>query len=157
MYKIKKYDPIALFKNIFHVLLWIYILILIFSLSTMVTFYFITRKYSNDIIWQNTNNTVLNFERWYIYQMSINDNHTCKKIKIQGMMNWLIYWLFEELMFVMIYQCHHCCVLLFVRRQHILKKNLFVRESTLFPIQKIVVLLLVNFFASPNFQLKKAC
>ena len=32
-------------------------------------------------------------------------------------MNRLIYWLSEELMFVMIYQCHHCCVLLFVRRQ----------------------------------------
>ena len=134
MYKIKKSDPIALFKNIFHVILWIYILIFIFYLSIMVTFYFITRKCSNDIKWQNTNNTVLNFERWYIYQMSINDNHTCKKMKIQGMMNRLIYWLSEEIMFVMIYQYHHCYVLLFVRRQHNLKKNIFVRESTLFTI-----------------------
>ena len=63
-------------------------------------------------------------------------------MKIQGMMNRLIYWLCEEIMFVMIYQCHHCCVLLFVRRQHNLKKNIFVRESTLSPIQKTVVLLL---------------
>ena len=56
-------------------------------------------------------------------------------------MNRLIYWLSEELMFVMIYQCHHCCVLLLVRRQ---QKNIFVRESTLFSIPKIVVLLLVS-------------
>ena len=46
--------------------------------------------------------------------MSINDNHTCKNVKIQGMMNRLIYWLSEELVFVMRYQCHHYCVLLFV-------------------------------------------
>ena len=69
--------------------------------------------------------------RWYIYQYSINENHGYKKTKIQDIMNWLIYWLSEELMFVMIYQCHHCCVFLLVRRQ---QKNIFVRESTLFTI-----------------------
>ena len=66
-------------------------------------------------------------------------------------MNRLIYWLCEELVFVMIYQCHHCCVLLLVRRQHNLKKNIFVRESTLFPIQKTVVLLLERYPKTTKF------
>ena len=69
--------------------------------------------------------------RWYIYQYGINDNHSHKKMKIQGMMNRLIYWLSEELIFVMIYQRHHCQMLLLVRRQ---QKHIFVRESTLFTI-----------------------
>ena len=74
----------------------------------------------------------------YINMASMNPSDN--KMKIQGMMNRLIYWLFEELIFVMIYQCHHFNMLLFIRRQ---QQNIFVRESTLFPIQKIVVLLLV--------------
>ena len=81
--------------------------------------------------------------RWYIYQYGINDNHSYKKTKSQGIMNRLIYWLSEELMFVMIYQCHHCCVLLLVRRQQNLWKIYFCSGKYSFSHIKFVVLLLV--------------
>ena len=77
-----------------------------------------------------------------IYINMASMNKIDKRMKIQGMMNGLIYWLSEKLVFVMIYQCNYCCVLLFVRRQHNVKKIFFVRESTLFTIQMTVVLLL---------------
>ena len=60
-------------------------------------------------------------------------NQSDKKMKIQGMMNRLIYWLDEELEFAVIYQCHHCCMLLLVRRE----KKRFLFGKVLFLLYKI--------------------